>query len=366
MVRPSLDADAPYVDGVVHGDGLTSLQFRRTKGAITEQTSRPSRAPTSSSSSARAARYIFSAAKYRRAVHDDARSTTSISATRSGRPRAVLAQSRRRSNAPIFRDVRIIRPAKDDFVPYRDFIGSVLEILDVQSGHRQVIHRSEQPFEAPNWTPDGSALIYNRQRPRRKAGAGCTGSISRRGSRRSSTPAPPTATTTITCCRSTARCSASAIRARRRAAARRSTPCRPAAARRSGSRTLSPSYLHSWSPDGKRADLHRRPQQRVRHLPHRRRTAAGPRSNLTNEQGAGRRAGVHARRQVHLLQLGAERDDADVADEAGRQRSGADHQRRVNNWFPHVSPDGQWIAFISFPKEVLRPTIRTTSACICG
>src|SRR5213592_2669392 len=38
MVRPSQDADAPYVDGVVHGDGLTSLQFRRTKGAITAQT----------------------------------------------------------------------------------------------------------------------------------------------------------------------------------------------------------------------------------------------------------------------------------------------------------------------------------------
>src|SRR5262249_19695316 len=23
-----------------------------------------------------------------------------------------------------------------------------------------------------------------------------------------------------------------------------------------------------------------------------------------------------------------------------------------NNWFPHASPDGQWIAFISFPKDV--------------
>ena len=23
-----------------------------------------------------------------------------------------------------------------------------------------------------------------------------------------------------------------------------------------------------------------------------------------------------------------------------------------NNWFPHVSPDGKWIAFISFPPEV--------------
>src|SRR5258708_5034020 len=31
MVRPSQEADAPYVDAVVHGDGLTSLQFRRTK-----------------------------------------------------------------------------------------------------------------------------------------------------------------------------------------------------------------------------------------------------------------------------------------------------------------------------------------------
>ncbi len=23
-----------------------------------------------------------------------------------------------------------------------------------------------------------------------------------------------------------------------------------------------------------------------------------------------------------------------------------------NNWFPHISPDGQWIAFISFPKDI--------------
>lgn len=37
MVRSARDADSPYVDGIVHGDGLTSLQFRRTKGAITEE-----------------------------------------------------------------------------------------------------------------------------------------------------------------------------------------------------------------------------------------------------------------------------------------------------------------------------------------
>ena len=37
MVRSTLDADAPYVDAVAHGEGLTSLQFRREKGGETRQ-----------------------------------------------------------------------------------------------------------------------------------------------------------------------------------------------------------------------------------------------------------------------------------------------------------------------------------------
>ena len=55
-------------------------------------------------------------------------------------------------------DVRIIRPAPG-FVPYRDYIGSNLEIMDVATGRREIVHRSRQPFEAPNWTHDGKALI---------------------------------------------------------------------------------------------------------------------------------------------------------------------------------------------------------------
>jgi TolB protein len=63
MVRPTHDADAPYVDGVVHGDGLTSLQFRRTKGGITEE----QRVTTSGAELVKLERkgntYTFSAAK---------------------------------------------------------------------------------------------------------------------------------------------------------------------------------------------------------------------------------------------------------------------------------------------------------------
>ncbi|HEY1164989.1 MAG TPA: hypothetical protein VGE90_07465 [Chitinophaga sp.] len=37
MARKSLDSSSPHVNAVVHGDGLTSLQFRRTPSAQTEE-----------------------------------------------------------------------------------------------------------------------------------------------------------------------------------------------------------------------------------------------------------------------------------------------------------------------------------------
>src|SRR3954466_7463894 len=47
MIRQSLDTDSAYVDVAVHGEGLTSLQFRDAKGALTREVqtgvSKPSR-----------------------------------------------------------------------------------------------------------------------------------------------------------------------------------------------------------------------------------------------------------------------------------------------------------------------------------
>lgn len=37
MIQESLDADSPYVDVAWHGNGLTSLQYRREKGDVTHQ-----------------------------------------------------------------------------------------------------------------------------------------------------------------------------------------------------------------------------------------------------------------------------------------------------------------------------------------
>jgi Tol biopolymer transport system component len=61
----------------------------------------------------------------------------------------------------VFRDVRIIRPAGTDLVPYRDYLGSLLEVLDVETGEDRVLLTSANSLQAPNWTPDGRYLVYN-------------------------------------------------------------------------------------------------------------------------------------------------------------------------------------------------------------
>ena len=45
IIRESLEADAKYADVAVHGDGLTSLQYRREKGDVTEEIKSNSQMP---------------------------------------------------------------------------------------------------------------------------------------------------------------------------------------------------------------------------------------------------------------------------------------------------------------------------------
>ncbi|MGI8786041.1 MAG: hypothetical protein ACR2L2_20600 [Acidobacteriota bacterium] len=73
----------------------------------------------------------------------------------------VCSHNRDVTEKAVFRDVRIVGPVKENFFPYRDYIGSNLEILDVETGNRNIIYRSPDSLQAPNWTPDGKALIYN-------------------------------------------------------------------------------------------------------------------------------------------------------------------------------------------------------------
>ena len=73
MVRKTLDPNAAYADAAVHGDGLTSLQYRKTKGADTEEVKADIQAPDKIQFERKGNLYIFSAAKNGEALKEVAR-----------------------------------------------------------------------------------------------------------------------------------------------------------------------------------------------------------------------------------------------------------------------------------------------------
>ena len=160
MVRSSLDADAPYADCAEHGDGLTSLQFRRARGTNTDQIVLSITNADVLQFERKGTSYIFSAAHYGEPFVS-AQLTNLDLGDQAYVGLFVCSHTANAIERCVFRDVRIIRPAPEGFVPYRDYIGSILEILEVPTGKLEMIHSSSQPFEAPNWTRDGKALIYN-------------------------------------------------------------------------------------------------------------------------------------------------------------------------------------------------------------
>ncbi|MEX2464095.1 MAG: hypothetical protein WD513_07340 [Balneolaceae bacterium] len=60
-----------------------------------------------------------------------------------------------------FRNVRFVKPFPENEQRYQRYLGSRMEILDVFTGMREVVFESEHSVQAPNWTVDGEKLIYN-------------------------------------------------------------------------------------------------------------------------------------------------------------------------------------------------------------
>src|SRR5437762_793341 len=161
-IRPSLDANSPHVTAALHGDGLASLQFRRAAGAMTEENKSADSLPDADAViqlERRDGVYLMSVARF-----GDTLATQQLTGVRL--PDTVYvglfvcAHNDTVVERGTFSNVRITTPAKSDFVPYRDYIGSNLEILDVTTGNRTIVHRYRGSFQAPNWTLDGKALIY--------------------------------------------------------------------------------------------------------------------------------------------------------------------------------------------------------------
>lgn len=159
-VRSQLDADVPHVNAAVQGDGQSALHVRR--ASDDEPTESPVSVPHPDVIQLERTgdAFLLSAAR-----HGDTFTTEQVSDVTLGDSVYVglfvsSGPEGERATAA-FRNVRIIKPAPENLATYEEYLGSNLEILNVDTGHREIVHRSPESLQAPNWTPDGEALIYN-------------------------------------------------------------------------------------------------------------------------------------------------------------------------------------------------------------
>ena len=340
-VRSDFATGSPHVTAAVHGDGLVALQYRRTGGGATEEVRSPvtgdviqlERAGDGYTLSV--GRFGDSLAPVR--VGDLALGDTVYVGL------FVCAHNDTVVERATFRDVRITAPPRDGFVPYRDYIGSNLEILDVATWERTIVYRSPESLQAPNWTRDGKALIYNSQgllyrfdlADRRPVALNTGFATSNNNDHVLSFDGRTLAISQ----QSAEDHNASIVY---------TVPVGGGTPRRVTQ--LGPSYLHGWSPDGKflvytgqrggEFDVYRIPVD------------GGDETRLTHASGLD--DGPEYSPDGTYIYFNSVRSGTM---QIWRMRADGSAQEQItndqyNNWFPHVSPDGQSIVFLSFMKDV--------------
>jgi Tol biopolymer transport system component len=342
IVRSSLDADAAQVSVVLHGDGLTSLQFRKSKGANVEEFRSEITGPDILQLERKGDTYTLAAAHFGD-VFGDPKQVSIDFGNEVYVGLFVCSHNKDVLEKAMFDNVRITRPAPDNFVPYRDYIGSDLEIMDVSSGQRSIIHTASDSFQAPNWTKDGRALIFNRN-----------GRLYRFDLRAKQPGAIETGFATnnnndhVLSFDGRMIAISNHSKDDGNASIIYTLPVNGGVPRRITAK--GPSYLHGWSPDGKylvftggrdnEFDIYKIP------------STGGEEINLTRSPGLddgpeftpdGKYIYFNSTRSG-TMQIWRMKPDGTNPEQITNDE--------YNNWFPHISPNGKWIVFLSFLKDV--------------
>ncbi|MEX8547291.1 MAG: TolB family protein [Mucilaginibacter sp.] len=161
MVRKNLNGNSAQVNAVVHGDGLTSLQYRKTDGATTEETRFKITHANIIQLERKGNTYTMRAAKY-----GEPFATETITNVALGDDvyvgLFVGSHNADVTETGIFRDVRITVPYAGEVNQSTQMtLGSNLELLEIATGNREIIYSIPYSIQAPNWTKDGKSLIYN-------------------------------------------------------------------------------------------------------------------------------------------------------------------------------------------------------------
>ncbi|HZJ43083.1 MAG TPA: hypothetical protein VFD63_04890 [Pyrinomonadaceae bacterium] len=336
-----MDPDSAQASVVLHGDGLTSMQFRKVKGGTTEEVKSRITGPDVLQLERKGDTYRMSVAKA-----GDALSSEEVSLELGDEVYVglfICSHNKDVMEKARFTNVRITVPAPDNFTPYRDYIGSNLEVMDVATGSRRVVYSVTDSLQAPNWTKDGKYLIFNRN------GRLYRFDLARKVSEPIDTSfAINNNNDHVLSFDGKMLAISNHSKDDGNASIVYTVPVRGGTPRRITAK--GPSYLHGWSPDGKyliytggrdnEFDIYKIS------------IAGGEETNLTNSKGLD--DGPEFTPDGKFIYFNSTRSGMM---QIWRMKPDGSDQEQItndeyNNWFPHISPDGKWIVFLSFQKDV--------------
>ncbi len=355
MVRENLNDDAVHFTATVHGDGLTVAQWRVLRGAYMRDPQDEQFFPKKKARTIQIERkgktYTMRIANageplqsYGAITMDNIGDNPFVGIFIGSHNADVLEEAR-------VYNVRVDRPMPASFnFNGADSIGSRLEIMDVFTGKRKIIYESAQRFEAPNWMPDGKRLLFNSK-----------GNIWTLPLDGSSTPIKLNTGTVernnndhvISFDGKTLGISSSRQGMFGGGSTVYVVPLTGGTPKLVTEKT--PSYLHGWSANNKEVYFVARRDTSRNSLYHvyKANIDNGAETQLTDHtfghvdgpEGSPDGQWVYYNGSTTgTMQLWRMKPDGSAKEQLTFDQ--------YNNWFPHLSPDGKWIAYISFADDI--------------
>ena len=341
MIRQGLEPDAPYVDAVLHGDGLTSLQFRETKGAATHEVQanitgpvrlqlvkRGNYALLDLAAAGQELRYSGAAV---RLAFVDAPFEVGL---------GVCAHDKDAIAKVEFTKVKI-EPLASTTSPGAKLY-STLETQAISSTDRRVVYVTQGRIEAPNWLHDGKSVIFNAsghiQRIAISGGDPVTIDTGFANRCNNDHGVSPDGQTLVISDQSQDR----------RQSLIYTLPITGGTPKRIT--TSGPSYWHGWSPDGKSLAFcgERKGEFDIYTIP----AEGGTETRLTTAKGLD--DGPEFSPDGSAIYFNSDRTGKM---QIWRMKADGQEQTQVtddefNNWFPHLSPNGRSMVFLSYAPDV--------------
>ncbi|HEY2158349.1 MAG TPA: cellulase family glycosylhydrolase [Isosphaeraceae bacterium] len=340
MIRQDLDPDSAYVDVALHGDGLTSLQFREAKGAATHEVQANVKAPKRVRIEKRGKYVTLSVAAEGEPLRFSGAAERIVFQEPFYVGIGVCAHNKDVTETAVFSNVELAAPAAA--ASSRPTLYSTLETQALASTDRRVVHVMPGRIEAPNWLRDGQTLVVN------------SGGRLLRIPVAGGTP-EPIDTGFATRCNNDHGVSPDGtqlvISDQSQGNRRSLIYTLPVAG---GTPKLitptGPSYWHGWSPDGATLAFcgERGGEFDIYTIP----AAGGAETRLTTAGGLD--DGPEYAPDGKAIYFNSDRTGTM---QIWRMKPDGTEQEQVtsdefNDWFPHPSPDGRWLVFLSYEKDV--------------